>query len=139
MKNLCKLLLALVSVVISAAAMAHHSTAAYDIDHDAVIEGTVEEYHWTNPHCWIKLLVMDATGATKIWNIESGSPSVSVRSGWSATTLKPGDHATIVFKPRKDGTSSGALAALLLPDGKQLPGMVAPSGPLPTAASHTSK
>lgn len=139
MKNPYKLLLVFASVMISAAAMAHHSTAAYDLDRDMLIEGTVEEYHWTNPHCWIKVLVMDATGATKIWNIESGSPSVSVRSGWSATTLKPGDHATIVFKPRKDGTSSGALAALLLPDGRQLPGMVAPSGPLPAAASRTSK
>lgn len=128
-----KLLLAGASITISAAAMAHHSTAAYDVEHDTVIEGVVEEYHWANPHCWIKVLVTEAAGTTKIWSIEAGAPSVSVRSGWTPSTLKPGDRATFVFKARKDGEPSGALTALILPDGKQLPGVVAPSGPLPSS------
>jgi hypothetical protein len=78
------------------------------------------------------VLVQDKSGASIAWNIEFGSPSISIRTGWTPTTLKPGDHATFVFKPRKDGEMSGVLAVMTLPDGKQLRGMVAPSGPVPT-------
>ena len=31
-------------------ASAHHSNAAYDMDHLGTIEGTVKEVNWTNPH-----------------------------------------------------------------------------------------
>ena len=126
-----KALLCLVIVSANTAVLAHHSTAAYDIDHDQVLEGVVEEYHWANPHSWIKVLAQDKSGASTTWNIEFGSPSISIRTGWTPTTLKQGDRATFVFKPRKDGEASGVLAVIILPDGRQLRGMVAPSGPLP--------
>jgi len=132
MKIHLKVLLGLIIVSGGTAALAHHSTAAYDLDHDQVIEGVVEEYHWTNPHSWMKVLAQDKSGASTAWSIEFGSPSISIRTGWTPTTLKPGDHATFVFKPRKDGEMSGVLAVIIFPDGKQLRGMVAPSGPLPT-------
>lgn len=116
------------------AVLAHHSTAAYDVDRDQVIEGVIEEYHWANPHCWMKVLAQGEAGAAMAWNIEFGSPSISIRTGWAPTTMKPGDRATFVFKPRKDGELSGVLAVMILPDGKQLRGMVAPSGPLPVSS-----
>lgn len=118
----------------STVVLAHHSTAAYDVDHDQVIDGVVEEYHWANPHSWMKVVAQGQAGTSMTWNIEFGSPSISIRTGWTPTTMKPGDRATFVFKPRKDGELSGVLAVMILPDGKQLRGMVAPSGPLPTSS-----
>lgn len=137
MKTRLKVLLALFIATVNGMALAHHSTAAYDLDHDRTIEGVVEEYRWANPHSWVKVLVQGESGAPTTWNIEFGSPSISIRTGWTPTTLKPGDRATFVFKPRKDGGNSGVLAVMILPDGKQLRGMVAPSGPLPTASPKT--
>jgi len=133
MKVHFKVLLALFIATANVAALAHHSTAAYDLDHDRTVEGVVEEFLWANPHSWIKVLVKSESGTSTTWNIEFGSPSISIRTGWTPTTLKPGDHATFVFKPRRDGESSGMLAVMILPDGKQLRGMVPPSGPLPAA------
>lgn len=134
MKTHLKTLLALIIVSTHTAVLAHHSTAAYDLDRDQAIEGVVEEYHWANPHSWIKVRAPGEAGAATVWNIEFGSPSISIRTGWTPTTLKPGDRATFVFKPRKDGAMSGVLAVMILPDGRQLRGMVAPSGPLPAAS-----
>jgi len=140
MKSLRSLFLGwLLPVVMSAPAMAHHSTAAYDLSKDEVIEGVVEEYHWTNPHGWIKVVAPDAAGNSKSWNIEFGAPTISIRMGWTPTSLKPGDHATFVFKPRRDGSPDGALAMVLLPDGRRLPGMVQPSGPLPAIENKQAK
>ena len=31
-------------------AAAHHSGAAYDMDHPKTMEGTVKTVNWTNPH-----------------------------------------------------------------------------------------
>ena len=31
-------------------AAAHHSNAAYDLDHPKTVEGTVKTVNWTNPH-----------------------------------------------------------------------------------------
>lgn len=130
----CKALLGLIIVGANTAVLAHHSTAAYDLNRDEAIEGVVEEYHWANPHSWIKVLTQGETGASRVWSLEFGSPSISIRTGWTPTTLKPGDRATFVFKPRKDGEMSGVLAVMILPDGTQLRGMVAPSGPLPASS-----
>jgi hypothetical protein len=132
MKFHLKVLFGLFIASLNTAVLAHHSTAGYDLDHDQAIEGVVEEYHWTNPHSWIKVLAQDKSGTATEWNIEFGSPSISIRTGWTPTTLKPGDRGTFVFKPRKDGAMSGVLAVMILPDGTQLRGMVAPLGPAPT-------
>lgn len=114
---------------LSGAVMAHHSTAAYDLQRDVVIEGVVEEYHWTNPHCWIKAKVQDANGTS--WNIEFGTPSVSIRVGWSPSTFKPGDRATFVIHPRSDGEPFAVLSLIVRPDGTRLSGMTRPAGPIP--------
>jgi hypothetical protein len=122
------------TVAFSTVAVAHHSTAAYDLTRDVVIEGVVEEYHWTNPHSWIKVLASSASGESS-WTIEFGTPSISVRTGWTPTTFKPGDKATFVFHPRRDGSLSGTLSVVILPDGKRLAGATPPAGPIPSAAN----
>ena len=43
-------MLAVLALGWMATASAHHSNAAYDVDHLRTIEGTVKEVNWTNPH-----------------------------------------------------------------------------------------
>ena len=38
-------------------AQAHHSMAMFDQTKTVVINGTVKQFQWTNPHCYIQLVV----------------------------------------------------------------------------------
>jgi len=124
----------------SSIAVAHHSNAAYDMRRDVTIEGTVQEYQWTNPHCWVKVQTIDSDGVAKVWNLEFGTPSLSIRTGWTPSTFKPGDKARFVFHPRTDGALSGVLSAVTLDNGKTLRGSGGggPPAAAPAAAAGTA-
>jgi len=103
-------------------ALSHHSTTAYDHSKTIVLSGTVKEFQWTNPHSWVQLLVSDVQGNTTEWSIETGSPNLNIRHGWSRTTLKQGDKITVTIYPHRDGGPHGSLAFAKLPDGRVLDG-----------------
>lgn len=90
-------------------AIAHHSFAMFDGQKIRTVEGTIKEFQWTNPHVWIQLLVKDSSGKLVEWSIEGGPPNALSRSGWKRTTLKPGDKATVVIHPLKNGNPGGSL------------------------------
>src|SRR5438445_2140914 len=79
-------------LAISGAAMAHHSFAMFDQEHPIEIVGTVTEFKYTSPHCYIFLDVKGDDGTTTNWNLEGGAPSLLVRDGWSSKSIKPGDE-----------------------------------------------
>ena len=82
------------------------------------LSGTVSEYDWTNPHAYIWLEVVDkAKGSSAKWAIESASPGILVRHGWTKSTLKPGDKVDIEVNPLKDGRTGGSFVRLYLPNG----------------------
>ena len=125
-KTLCLAGIAL--TVIAIPAVAHHSFAMFDASKTVTLQGTVKEFHWTNPHSWIFLNVADPEGPSKEWAIELGSPSGLVRQGWVPKTLTPGMNVKIVIRPLKDGKPGGQFLAVTLPDGTQL-GDPSTSGP----------
>jgi hypothetical protein len=92
-------------------AWAHHSFALFDAQKNITLEGEVKQFQWTNPHTWIQLMVVDAAGKPMEWSIEGGSAATMSRQGWSRTALKPGDRATVVIHPLKDGTRGGSLVS----------------------------
>ena len=103
------------AIVLGAAplgAQAHHSYAMFDRSKTLTLNGVVKQYQWTNPHSWIQLVVKDASGKEIEWSIEGGSPNGLSRSGWKRTSLKPGDKATAVIHPLKDGTNGGSLVTV---------------------------
>jgi hypothetical protein len=95
----------------AAPALAHHSFAMFDSQKNVTLEGTVKEFQWTNPHTWIQIIVKDANGKDVEWSVEGGSPNGLARQGWSRLSLKPGDKASIVIHPLKDGTNGGSLVS----------------------------
>ena len=101
-------------------AIAHHSFAMFDASKTVTLEGTVNEFHWTNPHSWIFLNVADAEGRLVEWPIELGSPGGLTRQGWVPKTLVPGMNVKIMVRPLKDGKPGGQFLTVWLPDGKQL-------------------
>jgi hypothetical protein len=102
-------------------ATAHHSNAAYDLDHPKTVEGTVKTVNWTNPHITfvVEIDAKDAAPAST-WVFEVSSPGVLTRSGWTKRSLQPGDHAVFRYAPLRDGNPGGFLIKVTLPSGQEL-------------------
>lgn len=114
------MLVAAAAAIAVSAAQAHHSFAMFDATKAVTLKGTVVQFQWTNPHSWVELQVPDRKGTNRNWSIETSSPLVLKRQGWSRSVIKPGDPITIVIRPRKDGTAGGSLVSLTTPDGRTL-------------------
>jgi hypothetical protein len=112
-------LIALISV--TTPSIAHHSFAMFDRSRTVVLQGTVKEVQWANPHTWIQLLVSgeDSTSLAE-WSIEAGSPNMMVRQGWSSQTLKAGDKISLQAHPMLDGRKIASLVSVTLGDGRVL-------------------
>lgn len=98
---------------------AHHSYAMFNASRTIKLHGTVRELQWTNPHCFLQVLVPSA-GATVEWSVQMDSPQAVYREGWRPGTLKPGDKISLVIHPTKDGSHSGRYVSGTGPDGKAL-------------------
>jgi Family of unknown function (DUF6152) len=115
----------MIAILMAAPGFAHHSFAMFDNEKTLTLEGTIKEFQWTNPHCWVQLLVTAPSGAVVEWSIEGTSPNRLARMGWKLNSLKPGDKATVVIHPLKDGTTGGSMMTVTV-DGKVVG---APAGP----------
>lgn len=98
---------------------AHHSGAMYDAQKTDTLQGTVRMFQWSNPHCWIQLLV-PKDGVTQEWSVEMGSTAELYRSGWRPTTVKPGDEMIIVVHPMRDGSAGAHFLSAVGPGGAPL-------------------
>ena len=99
-----KLLGLIVTVLLlSVPAAAHHGNSAYDETARVPIKGVVTEFVWTNPHSQIYLDVKGKNGKVVHWGIETNSPGILTRAGWTRHSLKAGDQVTITLCPAKNG------------------------------------
>ena len=115
---------AVVILVASGTASAHHSFAMFDQGKVITLKGTVAEYYWINPHGHIILNVAAGPGVDPKmvgeWDIECASTSIMRLQGWSSATLKAGDQVTISANPLKDGNKGASLFYATFPDGKRM-------------------
>ena len=118
MKTFLGMLLAV--VVISTPAFAHHGNAAFDAGKKLELKGTVTEWDWSNPHCWLKFDVKDASGKVTNWVVETSNAADMVERGWSKRTFQVGDVVTVTLEPVKSGQPVGRVLSVLLPSGKTL-------------------
>jgi hypothetical protein len=103
-------------------ALAHHGEAAYEATKELTVRATVTEFTWANPHCMLRFDANDEKGRAQHWVVETISPLMLTRYGWTRSTLKPGDMVTVVFRPAKNGDATGILDKLILLNGQQLSG-----------------
>ena len=115
--------LALAALLAVAPAYAHHSAAMFDDQKSVTLSGTVRIFQWTNPHCWIQLLVPGQAQPIE-WSVEMGSPSVLYNKGWKPKTLKEGDKIIVSIHPTRDGSNGGVFISGT--DGAGKPLVVAP-------------
>lgn len=96
-------------------AFAHHSAARYDLSKTVVVQGTVTEVLWQNPH--VILVMNDTKGQEQAF--EAPSPTYIVNSGWMKDTIKPGDKVTVKGNPAKNGELPMYLVTVTLSSGKE--------------------
>jgi hypothetical protein len=91
-------------LVLTGAAMAHHSFAVFfDPQKTVTVTGKVTEFQFRNPHGEITLEVKADKGGSEVWQIETNSPGVLRRRGWSQNSLKAGETVTIEGWASRDG------------------------------------
>jgi hypothetical protein len=111
-------------------AAAHHSMAGFDRKNTVTLEGTVKEFSWQNPHCYIELDVAGKDSKTVTWNVEMTAPGYLARAGWKKTAIQPGDKVKVVANPLLSGEPGALFVSVTLPDGQTLTqrGVQAPDG-----------
>ena len=109
-------LLLLTLAGLASAAHAHHSSAMFDAQQSVTLNGTVKQFQWSNPHCWIQVIVNDRTGPVE-WSVEMGSPSQLFRNGWRPTILHAGEAIVVVVHPMRDGSKGGQFLSATHADG----------------------
>ena len=139
MKTAILTLAALVCLLVTEPALAHHSYAAFDREKTVTLTGVVREFQWNNPHAWIQIMVADEKGGQVEWGVECGSPNMMARTGWKSSTLKAGDKVVAIVNPLKDGRPNGSLVTVTLADGRVLgPGNAPTPRPLGSATKSKS-
>jgi len=108
------------AMILIPAAQAHHSVAMFDTTKAGMLEGTVKEWQWTNPHAWLQLMVDDGTGKLVEAGYELRSPNALQREGFEIESFHPGDRVKLLAAPRRDGTVGGMLMCVRTAAGKWL-------------------
>jgi hypothetical protein len=49
--------------------LAHHSFAMFDQTKSVTLQGTVKELQWTNPHCYLQVLIRSQNAIVE-WSLE---------------------------------------------------------------------
>ena len=95
------------ATLIAGPAIAHHSFAVHFVaDRLVKVSGVIDEFSFRNPHGLLLLTVKKEGGQAEQWRIETNSPNILRRRGWTETSIKPGDEVTVEGYPARDGSNS---------------------------------
>jgi hypothetical protein len=115
-------LLSLAALFAAHSAGAHHSFAVHFVADKLIkVSGVVEEFSFRNPHGLLTLKA-NMQGAEQVWRIETNSPNILRRRGWTETSIKHGDQVTVEGYPARDGSNSMRVYRVIYPDGHELVG-----------------
>jgi hypothetical protein len=107
----------------AAPAAAHHSFAVHFVaDKLVTVRGKVEEFTFHNPHGVLTLTAESEGGAAQTWKIETNSPNILRRRGWTETSIKPGDVVSVEGYPARDGSNFMRVYRVTYTDGRELVG-----------------
>ena len=121
-------LAAMCFLAVSTPLPAHHGAAGFDVGKQLVMKGTVTEWQWANPHCFLKFDTTDDKGEVMHWAAEVSNPVSMTKRGWTRHSFNAGDQVTVTVRPAKNGIPVGQLMKVALADGQTLIGF---DGPIP--------
>ena len=110
---------AILTILVSVSAVAHHSITMFDREKTITVTGVVKEFQYTNPHSWLIVTVTDEDGNKANWGFEAEGPSTLIRAGIKKKDFRPGTKITITGNPIRDGRKAAYwVKAVRLEDGK---------------------
>ena len=124
--------LSIVSFVVltGAGAVAHHAfSPVYDEKQVKTIEGVVTEFKFVNPHAMMLIDVTEDSGKIVKWTVEFAGRLNLAESGWTADSIKSGEHVTVSGNPTHTGSPRLFFRRIVRADGTEL---------LPGAAQRVS-
>jgi hypothetical protein len=92
---------AVAALVSAEAAAAHHSPAAFDMTTEVVIEGTVAELAWKNPHVYLMIETEGPDGAPLLREVEADGPSYMATGGLTQDMFALGAQVRISASPSR--------------------------------------
>lgn len=117
------------ALLLCSSLLAHHGAASFDTSKEITLKGTVTEWIWANPHCFLKFDAKDDTGAVRNWVVETQNPTDMSRRGWARTSFKVGDEVTVTLQAVKSGAPVGRIRNVVLANGQTLGTGNAPPAP----------
>ena len=115
-------------LIVSPSLVAHHGAASFDTAKKITLKGSVVEWFWANPHCFLRFSVKDESGQAVEWVVETQSGPNILPLGYTKQTFKPGDEVAVTLQPVRNGKPLGRLLSVVLPNGKKLGAMGEGSG-----------
>ena len=119
-QRVVRLALSLAIILVGGSVNAHHGAATFDTTTEVTLKGTVTDWLWFNPHCFLKFDVTDDKGVLTSWAVEAGNPTDMTKRGWARTSFKRGDQVSVTLQPVKTGAPVGRIRAVMLADGRTL-------------------
>jgi hypothetical protein len=108
-------------LLVSVPLRAHHGNASFNTEKPVTVKGTVTEWFWANPHCFLKFDEKAANGEARHWVVETSNPPDMINAGWNKYSLQPGDEITVTMHQVKDVTKPiGRVMKVVLANGKVL-------------------
>jgi len=108
-------------VAMLAPAFAHHSFAAqFDGNNTVMLDGTVKELRFVNPHALAQIDVADDKGTVRQWTVEFDGRLNLTNFGWTEATIRPGEHVKISGNPERTGAPRIFFTKLVRADGTEL-------------------
>jgi len=102
-------------IVLAAPVLGHHSDAGIDMNSSIILEGTVTEFHFRNPHAYFLMEASDEDGELAEWSLQMGSALGLSRRGWSRDTLVVGDRVRVEAHPAVGGRPYGIVQGVETP------------------------
>jgi hypothetical protein len=115
-------LLSLLTALAGGSVSAHHSATGFDGTKTLTLTGTVREFQWKNPHCYIQLVVKNPQNKEEEWSLEMGAPMYLYNQGWRPATLKAGSPVTVKVVPLRSGEHGGLVLEVTMADGRKAGG-----------------
>lgn len=110
---------ALATLLVSGSTWAHHNMSAlFDFNDRVTLSGTLTKIDWRNPHIY---LFVDSKGEqVQTWSIEGPPPGFFRNRDVDKSDFEKaiGKNVTAEASRARDGSRSGLLRVITLPDGK---------------------
>src|ERR1051326_1197037 len=120
MKRLTFYLLMLTPLVSATRLYSHHSfSAVYDGTKQTTVTGVVTQFRFVNPHAMMSLDATDASGKVVKWIVEFDGRLNLSNFGWTADSIKAGEHITVTGNPSHTEANRIFFLKLTHPDGTE--------------------